>query len=353
MKKEKINIFFACDDNYIPFLATTIQSLKRHCDKQRDYKIIILNSGIKKENVDKIKNAYNSKNFNISFFDMTCYLEEINNRLHTRDYYSKTTYYRLFIPSIFTDINKALYLDSDIILKGDVSQLYDISLGNNLVGAVHDSFVDLFSELKLYIENKVGVKPYTKYFNAGVLLMNLKELRTFNFKDKFIELLSRVKFDIAQDQDYLNALCKGRVKLIDVSWNFMPLENTTKSESIKLIHFNLDYKPWQKDGILYSDLFWEFASQTEFYQDIIAVKRKFDLARIENAKNQTENFIKNAYNQAMDKQENQRIANIIKKIKEKKEWKPVQNQLTDLKCWIKSKNLNEWEYSIEMLKMTP
>lgn len=352
MKKEKINIFFACDDNYIPFLASTLQSLKTYCDKQRDYKIIILNSGIKKENIDKIKRAYNSNNFDIIFFDMTCYLEEINNRLHTRDYYSKTTYYRLFIPSLFPDLNKALYLDSDIILKGDVSQLYDISLGKNLVGAVHDSFVDLFKELTQYVENKVGVKPYTKYFNAGVLLMNLKEMRAFNFKDKFIELLSRVKFDIAQDQDYLNALCQGRVKIIDLNWNFMPLENTVKDENIKLIHFNLDYKPWQKDGILYSDLFWNFASQTEFYDDIKRIKIKFDLAKIEKAKSQTDNFIKNALNQAIDSEENQRIAKVIKDIKEKKECQPLQNQLNDLKYWRKSENLKEWEYSTEMLKMT-
>lgn len=315
MKKEKINIFFTCDDNYIPFLATTIHSLKENCDMNREYQIYIVNSGIREENKNKITNSYSSTNFQIKFFDISTYLKEINDRLHTRDYYSKTTYYRLFIPSLFPQLDKALYLDSDIILNGDISQLYDISLGKNLVGAVHDSFVDLFKELTQYVEQRVGVKPYTKYFNAGVLLMNLKELRKFNFKEKFLNLLSSVKFDIAQDQDYLNALCQDKVKLIDLNWNFMPLENTVKDDNIKLVHFNLDYKPWQKDGILYSDLFWQYAEKTEFLVDIQDIKSKFDNFKIENAKHQTNNFIEHANAQARADKENEIIQKTIRKIK--------------------------------------
>ena len=114
--------------------------------------------------------------------------------------------------------------------------------------------------------------------------MNLKELRAFGFKNKFLNLLTSVKFDIAQDQDYLNALCQGRVKLIDDRWNFMPLENTVKDENIKLIHFNLDYKPWQRDGILYSDLFWKHALETVFLNEIKAIKNKFGKNKIKHLK---------------------------------------------------------------------
>ena len=77
-----------------------------------------------------------------------------------------------------------------------------------------DAFVQSIDMLKPYVEKKIGVKN-KNYFNAGVLLMNLKELRKFDFKEKFLKLLSLVKFDVAQDQDYLNALCSGRVKMLD------------------------------------------------------------------------------------------------------------------------------------------
>lgn len=318
MKNNKINIFFACDDNYIPFLGVTLESIRANSALNRDYEIHILNSGLKEENITSISSAFSSKNFKINFHNISQELEEFNERLHTRDYYSKSTYYRLFIPTLFPSLKKALYLDCDIVLRGDVAKLYDIELEDNLVAGVHDSFVDTHEAMKMYVENRVGVKPYTNYFNAGVLLMNLTELRKFNFKDKFLNLLSSVKFNVAQDQDYLNALCKDRVKKIDWTWNFMPLENTVKDDKIQLIHFNLDYKPWQKEGILYSDLFWRNAEKTFFLEKIKGCKTAFNKAYVEKAKLQTENLITLCFAQGSDEKENCKIQKIINNIKEAK-----------------------------------
>ena len=239
MKKQTINLFFTCDDNYLPFFTVTLDSLKQNCDKTRKYQIFVLNNGLNTKNVENIKLNFEEESFKINFCDVSKELEEISERLHTRDYYSKSTYFRLFIPTMFPTLKKALYLDCDILLKGDVSKLYDINLSSNLVGAVHDAFVDTHQALQQYVENRIGVKPYTKYFNAGVLLMNLEQMRKYDFKNKFFELLKSVKFDVAQDQDYLNALCYKKVKFISQDWNFMPLENRAPSK-VNLIHFNLD-----------------------------------------------------------------------------------------------------------------
>ena len=65
-----------------------------------------------------------------------------------------------------------------------------------------------------YVEKVVGVASYKTYFNAGMLVMNLDELRKFQFQEKFLYLLENIKFSVIQDQDYLNRICKGRVKLI-------------------------------------------------------------------------------------------------------------------------------------------
>ena len=73
--------------------------------------------------------------------------------------------------------------------------------------------------------------------------MNLKELRDYKFEEKFIYMLEKIKFEVAQDQDYLNRLCKGRVTLVDRQWDCMPLVNaTTKREDIKAEIF-----AWQKE----------------------------------------------------------------------------------------------------------
>lgn len=306
-----INLFFSCDDGYVPFLSVALHSIKENRNRLRRYNAIILHTGISRENIELITAYYNEPSFSIRFENISSFVEEFSDALHTRDYYSKTTYYRLFIPKLFPYLDKALYLDSDIIVTGDISALYDTDLGDNLVGAIPDEFVNNFEVLRLYTENRVGIKKTDGYFNAGVLMMNLDAMRRFDFLNVFLKVLGEVKFDVAQDQDYLNAICKDRVKYIDYAWNEMPLDKITKSAKPKLIHFNLDCKPWQKDGVLYADLFWKFADETPYSKRIHEIRTQFDQARIEKAKKETERLISNAYNQASDERECRRIVGFI------------------------------------------
>ena len=93
MKKirEEIPIFTATDDNYVPFLAVTLQSLLENASKDYNYAIKILNTGINEDNVSKIK-KYESENVSIEFVDMRKALDEVGLRLHTCIYYTQTTY---------------------------------------------------------------------------------------------------------------------------------------------------------------------------------------------------------------------------------------------------------------------
>ena len=311
MKNDSINIFFSCDDGYAPFLAVAIDSLKQNRNQSRKYNIVVLHTGISQKNINLISSFYGEKNFGVNFKNITPYVKHFSEKLHTRDYYSKTTYYRLFIPNLFPKLEKALYLDSDIVINGDISLLYDTELGDKLVGATPDEFVNNYAPLRLYTQNRVGVTKEDGYFNAGVLLMNLDALRKFNFEKVFLSVLQQVKFDVAQDQDYLNAICKNRVVYLPYDWNEMPLNKTVKSTSAKLIHFNLDCKPWQKDGVLYSDIFWKFARRSPYYANIKAVRRNFDISRVLNAENQTKSLIRTAWSQALDTVECNRVCSLI------------------------------------------
>ena len=196
-----VNLFFACDDGYIPFLAVTITSIKEHRNPCREYILRVLNTGISDEHKTRIKASLECDGFKIEFPDISCEVERISEKLHTRDYYSKTTYYRLFIPELYPEIDKALYLDCDIVLRSDVAELYDVDLKDNLVGAISDSFVTCVPRLHDYVTERVGVRRPIDYFNAGVLLMNLKEMREALFGDRFVELIDKITFDVAQDQD--------------------------------------------------------------------------------------------------------------------------------------------------------
>jgi len=233
-----------------------------------------LYTSITEENQEKIK-KYEKENVNIEFVDLNYYINKIKNKLYTRDYYSVTTYFRLFIPNLYPQYNKALYLDCDIVLLADVAELYNIDMGDNLVAAAPDDVIQKIEVFQEYVEKVVGVADYRNYFNAGVLLMNLDELRKFDFQEKFLYSLEKIKFAVAQDQDYLNRLCKGRVKIISNVWDKMPISNDTDTNDLKLIHYNLAFKPWHFEDILYKEYFWKYAKKTEFFDEIIKIRDNY------------------------------------------------------------------------------
>lgn len=277
MKKDlkEIPIFFAIDDAYIPFLAVALESLIENASKDYNYVIKVLYTQMTEENKKKIM-KYKKENFDIEFVNLNYYIEKVKDKLFIRDYYTKTTYFRLFLPDLYPQYDKAIYLDSDIVVLGDIAELYNEEIGDNLIAAVPDLAVQLIKPFQDYVEKVVGVVDYRNYFNAGILLMNLDELRKFKFQEKFLYLLENFKFKVAQDQDYLNRLCKGRVKILDFVWDTMPIaEGKVEEENIKIIHYNLTYKPWHFDDILYEDYFWKYAKKTEYYKDICNIKESY------------------------------------------------------------------------------
>ena len=272
MNKE-IPVFFAVDNGYIPFLGVALSSLIENTSKGNKYAIKVLYTSVTEENKARIK-KYEKENISIEFVDLNKQLEDIKEKLYTRNYFSNTTYYRLFIPELYPEYDKAVYIDSDTVCLSDIAELYNTDMGDNLIAAVSDGAVQTIKPFQDYVERVVGVADYNNYFNAGVIVMNLKELREYKFEEKFIYMLGKIRFEVAQDQDYLNRLCKGRVKILGFEWNRMPIMGNKDGE-IKIIHYNLGSKPWYFDDILYQEYFWEYAKKTEFYNEIKELGTKY------------------------------------------------------------------------------
>ena len=139
--KKTIPVFFATDDNYVPFLGVTLKSMMANASENYFYEIYVLSTKLKDENIEKIQNLVNEearKIFKIEFVNLTEQLEKVTAKFSLRDYYSMATYYRIFIPDMFPQYDKALYLDCDIAIIGDISELYNHELGSNYIGAIQD-----------------------------------------------------------------------------------------------------------------------------------------------------------------------------------------------------------------------
>lgn len=272
MNKE-IPIFFSTDDNYVPFLDVAILSLITNASKEYNYRIIVLNTGIKKENIEKVK-SHEQKGFKIDFIDISENVENIKNYFKNVYHFSVVTYYRLFIASMFPQYDKIIYLDCDLVVLGDISKLYNIELNGNILGVVGDQFVAKTEEFRNYVKNAVGVDPNT-YFNAGVLLISLNEFRKHEVEKKFTHLITTYNFDLLDpDQAYLNYLCYNKTKILPNGWNKAPTGSACEGDK-NIVHYNLYKKPWQYDDVIDGEYFWKYAKLSQFYSQILDKKLAF------------------------------------------------------------------------------
>ncbi len=276
-KRECVPIFFTIDESFVPFLDAALISLTENASDESDYHIVIINDGVCEEDKRVLK-AHEKENVTIEFVSMGDEISSIKDRAENRlrcDFFTMTIYFRLFIPEMFPQYDKCIYIDSDVIVPGDISEMYKIPLGSNIVGACPDLSVADVPPFAKYIEEAVGINRY-RYVNSGVLLMNLKLMRELHFTDEFLRLLNTYHFDtIAPDQDYLNAMCCGRIHFLDECWDAMPNKAKEPQSSPKLIHYNLFDKPWCYDGVQYSEYFWKYAERSRFYERILEFKRNY------------------------------------------------------------------------------
>ncbi len=267
--KITVPIFYACDDAFIKYTIVSLASMIENASKEFNYEIHVLSTTATEEMKEKVLKLQN-ENFTVTFDDVSSYLASIADKLPIRDYYSKTTYYRLFIAEMFPELDKVIYIDSDTVVTGDISELYMTELYDNFVGACHEQAMVQVDEYGTYVEKNIGIDR-NKFFNAGVLLINCKLFRENNVLEKFMELLTVYNFVVTQDEDYLNVICKDRVLFLDQRWNTEMLgEIPYPAEEFKIIHYIMVSKPWHYHDCRHGDIFWKYAEKTEVYEEIKA-----------------------------------------------------------------------------------
>lgn len=277
LQKKEIPIVYAVDDNYAPFLCVSLKSILDNMNKDYFLKVYILNTGISEKNKLRIIEIAeeNGDDVDVEYVDVADRMDSLKDKTHLRDYYTNAIYYRIFIPSLFPQYEKIIYIDCDIVLINDISKLYNVDLGKNIVAAVHEEAMSYFDCFGSYSEDFLGV-PRMEYFNSGLLVINTAEYRKEAIETRFIDLMLSEKFEVAPDQDYLNVLLKDRVKLVDVGWNKTPIPGKVFPDNlISLVHYKLNFKPWHYKGVRYEDYFWKYAKQTPFYEDLIAMRDNY------------------------------------------------------------------------------
>jgi len=273
-----INLCFCIDDNYVPQLGAVLYSLINSNKRSVDYDIYILNFELSHYSKEKLSSIFtNLKHYNLYFIQV----EDQNlGALSAGGHISKATYLRFSITNSLAHIDKVIYLDADIIINDELSELWSLDLKDNYVGAVTNPFFNRYSMLKM--EKSWG------YFNAGVLVINLPKWREINVMDTaMLFLKENKKAAIMFDQDALNFVFKGEWLNLPIRWNLQTIflrkrvffkNQPQVIEAINrpgIIHYSTSSKPWQ---------LFDAHPMRKKYLDceklFIKVKRDFGLANV-------------------------------------------------------------------------
>ncbi|MBO7132014.1 glycosyltransferase family 8 protein [Candidatus Saccharibacteria bacterium] len=292
-----VPVFYTITNDYAKYAAASINSLMKNANPKRYYRVIIMYDRLSLANRWRLRNMV-TKNVAIEFHKMkfNLYMQIIvrycAKRSGSGDFFANAVYYyRAFIARLFLPYDKGIYVDSDTILMGDIGELYDIELGDNVVAARVDPKVAMVPEFVRYVENALGVS-HTDYVNSGVLLMDLKRLRKLHYISRMTDLIKEDADLVAPDQDYLNVILKGRIMKLDKKWNLQP--EGEDPDGAKLLHFNLSKKPWYHDDVNCGELFWKAAKGTGFYGDLMREKEKYTIKDEEEAAYKIKALIKKA-----------------------------------------------------------
>ncbi len=276
MREKEIHIVLSSSDSFMPYCATAMASIL--CNLSKDYipHFYILSYDVTAISKKKLSKLSKIRNCTIEFPKFDEKMLDMFDGIRIPPHVMKMTYARILIPHILPHVNRAIFVDSDMVVKADLSELYNLDIGDNVFAAAEDwNWKNLSKRLW-------GVQEY--YFNAGLLLINVAKLRQINYLNvikKHIEV-NKSNYFIC-DQDVINDSFRWRIQRISISWNFYHsvynrvygslYTPENQREFIKIqknpnvIHYVGPNKPWYPTGNHeYKLAYLTYCRKTAFYK---------------------------------------------------------------------------------------
>ena len=283
-------VVFACSENFVPYLSVATQSIVENASASRRYDIIVLTRDISPASMITLTRQVKSGNVGIGFLDVDAALGDIE--LPHHGHFRPETYYRLLAPQLLPNVDKAIYLDSDLIVEKDIAGLFDVDVTGYPLAATRDA--DTIGQIEgydatvgPYLKNELGMRDPHDYFQAGVLLMNLAELRRTVSPEEFLALSTQRMWRWL-DQDVLNRVVNGNYVRVHMRWNYlMDWQHLRRTHIVSnapsdvraeydeaaadpaIIHFaGPDNRPWLYPDADRADNFWRYAMHSPYLDEI-------------------------------------------------------------------------------------
>jgi lipopolysaccharide biosynthesis glycosyltransferase len=267
-----ISIAFACDNGYAKHVAVVMQSIIVNSAPEDRHEFHVLTMGLTQESESRLLEIVTRGRATMHVHRLD--VKRLTGFPETR--HTLNTYLRLLLPEVLPEQEKIIYLDADLIVRGSLSQLWDFPIGNNAIAAAMDSMAILRGTTVEHFKT-LQLPESHLYFNAGVLLLNLKVLREIQLIDILKEWATEhSNLMIHGDQDVLNVILVGKVAYFHLRWNLqVPLIDAVQfgwrytpeqAEAVAdpiILHYVTVRKPWRREFKLpYQNLYFQYLAQT-------------------------------------------------------------------------------------------
>ena len=267
------DIAYTVSNEYTHCLAVSIASILKNSKEDESFNFYVLHADITDENKRKINKLKKIKDFNLEYIQMNN-----DDFKDMSEGISIVSNYRLKIASLKPKLSKILFLDADIIVLDSLKELYNTNLQDNYIAAVVDPGVNLQYEYTIDDKEKFP----DRRFNTGVILANLNKWREDNVEEKIMAgmIWYSKKYFAWPDQNVMNMIFKNAIIELSPQYNVCPIlaqQGWYQEEGVwekassnpKIVHICGMPKYWEQADLWWSDIFWEYAKLTPFYEDLV------------------------------------------------------------------------------------
>jgi lipopolysaccharide biosynthesis glycosyltransferase len=251
--RPEAHVALAVDGDYVEAGAVAVATLVRHFDHDGQLTVWVLHAGMRDNQRELYRSAVSlaPRTTDLRFARLPASLLDHPVESH---YISSATFGRLALARLLSkSATRILYLDADIMVRGDLSELFSLDLHGAVAGAVREPSDPFFwSRNGLEHVFRLGVDPWQPYFNAGVLVLDAARMRAARVEERCLEYMAAHR-PLRMDQDALNAVLIGEILELPTQWNvedyyFKSRPRRSRYRTIldaaRVLHFVGDRKPW-------------------------------------------------------------------------------------------------------------
>lgn len=281
---DKINVALAADNNYAQHVAVVMASIIANTSDPNRLCFYLLSDGIAADKIAKLQATLAGTGAKLVVCDLSSY--KGFEKLYTSGHISKAAYFRLDMANILpNNVKKVIYMDVDLLVFKDIAELWNFDMQRKAIAAVPDYGIMASKRLMHQKHEVIGLATNKKYFNSGVVIMDLAQWREHDYSSKVIELAANGNFP-HHDQDALNKLFMDNWSELPLTWNVIPpvfdllpkvLFNSCFRQSaiqarknIAILHYAGRYKPWEfiiKEG--FNDRYYNYLKNTAFANELM------------------------------------------------------------------------------------